>query len=397
MSMTTGNRKYRIHFADYAVAENERLYNAMAREGWALQKRGVWLDSFVREKGPEKIYRVELAFKGTFDRKMAPDDRLSLYKGKGWKLVASGGLTAVFAAPQGTEAPKLGPFGEKQAETKRVVKKEYHFSLLSVPLFLLVFFVLPFGGGGYGQNLLAAWFTSVQRLWTEATALCLLEIALLVAVLTNRIYCCVRMGQLNRRLQREGTVERQVHRSTLHYRRGMTLIAAICLVCLAGVGVQAAGHQTYPMPLESDGPYVTLAQMGWEGERTVNSVNGEESRVETWRSLRARCYSTFEEIETGTDTSWLYQYIYVFGSGEAARSYVPVLMNLSLFAGGEDGYEEVQAEGFDLAWRSHLGLEYIVVKDNTVCYAIYSDPGLYSAQREPQKDYLSALAKSIDG
>lgn len=60
MSRTAGIRKYRIHFADYAVAENEKFYNAMAAEGWALKRRGLWLDSFVREKEARKVYRVEL-------------------------------------------------------------------------------------------------------------------------------------------------------------------------------------------------------------------------------------------------------------------------------------------------------------------------------------------------
>ena len=73
---------------------------------------------------------------------------------------------------------------------------------------------------------------------------------------------------------------------------------------------------------------------------------------------------------------------------------MPVLMNLSLFAGGAEGYEEVQVEGLDLAWQSDL--EYIAVKGNTVYYAIYSDPGFYDEQGTIQKDYLTALAGSID-
>ena len=394
MSRTAGIRKYRIHFADYAVAENEKLYNAMAAEGWALKRRGLWLDSFVREKEARKVYRVELAVKGTFERKAAADDRLSLYKGKGWKLVASGGLTAVFAALPGTAAPELGPFGEKQEETKQVVKKEYIFSLLSIPLVFFIFFMLTFSGGGSGQSFLSTWITSIQRLWTEATALLLLEVCLLIGVLISRIYRCVRMGELNRRLQKDGVVERRIHRSTLRYRRGMAAVAALCLVCLAGVGVQIAGLRTYPMPQQADGPYLTLADLGWEGERVANSVNGEESQVETWRSLRARCYSTFEEMAVGDDTCWMYQYVYEFGSESAAGDYVPVLMNLSLFAGGAEGYEEVQVEGLDLAWQSDL--EYIAVKGNTVYYAIYSDPGFYDEQGTIQKDYLTALAGSID-
>ncbi len=394
MRETAINRKYRIHFADYAVGENEALYNAMAAAGWGLKKRGLWLDSFVRQE-ERRIYRVELALKGTFDRNAAVDDRLSLYKGCGWRLEAAGGLTAVFSAPEGTAAPKLGPFGEKQEETKRAVKKEYVSALISVSMILLLFFMATFGGAGAGQSFLGVWLTSLQRLWTEATALLLLVIGLFVFFLLNCIYRCIRLGRLHRSLKKDGTFDRRPCQSTLRYRRGMAAWAALCLVCLLGTAVQLGGRREYPMPQEADGPYLTLSDLGWEGERVANAVNGEESYVETWRSLRTRCYNTFEEMETQEGDCWMYQYVYQFSSEAGARDYVPVLMQSSIFASGEEEYEEVQAEGLDLAYRSSL--EYIAVAGDTVYYAVYSDPGVYSDAESPQKDYLAALAESIDG
>ena len=42
-------RTYRIHPADYAIGDSERLYERMAAKGWVLEKRGITLSRFRRE------------------------------------------------------------------------------------------------------------------------------------------------------------------------------------------------------------------------------------------------------------------------------------------------------------------------------------------------------------
>jgi hypothetical protein len=50
------NRKYRLHYGDYAVGENEKLYGDMAAKGWRLLRRGVWFSRFERAE-PQNLRR----------------------------------------------------------------------------------------------------------------------------------------------------------------------------------------------------------------------------------------------------------------------------------------------------------------------------------------------------
>ena len=39
-------RRYRRHYDDYAIGENEKLYSDMAARGWFLEKRGSYFSRF---------------------------------------------------------------------------------------------------------------------------------------------------------------------------------------------------------------------------------------------------------------------------------------------------------------------------------------------------------------
>ena len=52
-------RRYRRHYDDYAIGENEKLYSDMAARGWFLEKRGAWFSRFRRGEPAAMRYRVE--------------------------------------------------------------------------------------------------------------------------------------------------------------------------------------------------------------------------------------------------------------------------------------------------------------------------------------------------
>ena len=54
-------RRYRRHFDDYAIGENEKLYSDMAARGWFLEKRGSYFSRFGSGKPADMRYRIEVS------------------------------------------------------------------------------------------------------------------------------------------------------------------------------------------------------------------------------------------------------------------------------------------------------------------------------------------------
>lgn len=384
---------YRLHYGDYAVGENELLYNTMADKGWALKKRGGYISSFEKETGQTKQYRIELAAVDAFDDKLSGDNRMSLYKKCGWKRVAVHGFTNVFAAPRGAEFPAGEALAQGQKNTLKALHRRSLLLCLMAPVAVLICFLMMSGFVGSSGNVFAAWALSLKKSWVENTALVLLWAALLIWCVLTLAYSGVRTAGLYRALKAGRPMEHAVHGSTRVSRAAGIVLIALMVLFLGGVIVQEAGRKTYEMPPEADGPYLTLRDVGWNGERIVESVAEQSSWIKKERTLAARSIiHTYESVSTGESSSWMYQDVYEFNSEKQAQSFAKVLRESSVFAGLQD-YEAVTVEGLDLAYRSSL--EYVAVCGTCVYYVIYSDPGVYTEEGMPQMDYLAALAKRL--
>ena len=74
------NRRYRLHFDNYAIGENEKLYSDMATQGWFLEKRGAYLSRFRRGESAEMRYRIEVSAPGFLEETDLPEEQVAVYE-----------------------------------------------------------------------------------------------------------------------------------------------------------------------------------------------------------------------------------------------------------------------------------------------------------------------------
>lgn len=120
-------------------------------------------------------------------------------------------------------------------------------------------------------------------------------------------------------------------------------------------------------PVNAPGVYITLDEMGIDGEQIPNPYNGQMGRVWINRSLFADCLYSSEFIKTADgDTEILYQDIYILKDASYADAFVTALAENSDYITVDITPKEVEIEGLDKACL--LGAaEALAVKDNMVC------------------------------
>ena len=119
------NRRYRLHFDDYAIGENEKLYGDMAARGWFLEKRGAYFSRFRRGEPAEMRYRIEVSAPGFLEETDLPEEQVAVYEDCGWDYVASRGMIHVFASPAGSDAPEFYADPAQQAATLKALRRGY--------------------------------------------------------------------------------------------------------------------------------------------------------------------------------------------------------------------------------------------------------------------------------
>lgn len=154
------------------------------------------------------------------------------------------------------------------------------------------------------------------------------------------------------------------------------IISLLLLICILGcVGYDYLNDERYTMPDVSDGPYILLSDLGIEGERTANSVNGEGSMVKANQSMLADHWDTQEYVDVinGSYSSeeWLYQDVYILKNEDMVDRFVEVLMIDSVFAQSTEDYTRKEIPGLDQAWVTER-LECIAVKGTTI--SIFTHP-----------------------
>lgn len=188
---------------------------------------------------------------------------------------------------------------------------------------------------------------------------------------------------LCRRLKRGKPLDHSPRRHIVY--QIITAALAICLV-FSGIGalIQWRGECKILLPEVSDGPYFLLGEAGFDGERSV--TYGNDSTLFSMQSLNARVWKTYECVENGDDTVWVYQDIYQLHSPQAAKRFAQKLMCNATFARSPDDFKPVEINGLDEAWLCG-DLEALAIKGDMVCRMDYSS-------RSVQSD-LSAMLKTL--
>lgn len=388
--------KYRIHPGEYAIGENEKFYADQAAKGWFLEKRGGRLSKFRKGDPAQLKYRIELSASSLFlaeaDEIAMPEAQVALYEDCGWTLVTHRGLVHVFSAPEESDAPEFYSEPEQQAQTLKALRRSYRVSWLIV-VAAMAFIAMMTLSMHSGEDIAGElWAEFVMKL-IQTTALAPFYFFWLGWGIYQLIYGGVRTRLLYCRLKRGEPLDHSPKTKHWGHRLATGFFAAGMALSVLLTLVQLAGTKTREMPFVSDGPYLVLADLGVEGERTAG-FHDDGSTVETSRSLIASMWNTGEYVSNNPDGfgNWAHmdQKVYCLPTPELAMAAAPSVMR----AGSIFGYsfEQIEVEGLDGAWYNDL--ECIAVRDRWVWYVVLIDSG-DRVGPETVFNALAALAETL--
>ena len=381
------NRKYGIHPKDYAIGETEKYYSDMAAKGWELVNRGITFSRFQKAEPKKMRYRVEVVNLKSLEDGHLPEEQVAVYEDCGWEYVVSRGFLHIFRAPEGSDAPEFYLEPEQQAATLKGLRKQYCSSLMA-PFIILAFhaFMAALVGGLFNGR----WAAQLYRGLVEETAwvagFCLFLLWAVFSDLWGFIY----ISRLYRRMKKGIPLDHAPRsRKLIIIPRIISLLLLLCI--LGCVGYDYLNDERYAMPEATDDPYILLSDLGIEGTRTTNFVNGEESTVKFNHSLLAEHWDAQEFLDIDNDgkgnEEWLYQDVYILKNENIVDHFVEVLMIDSIFAQSTEDYILVEIPGLDQAWVTER-LECIAVKGTTI--SIFTHP--FDSQEE-MREALEVVAE----
>lgn len=380
--------KYILHYGDYAVGDNERLYTEMAAQGWHLIKRGQRLSKFTQGVPSEEQYRIELISpevmefeeEGRLDAKT--NEKLEK---NGWAYVLSNGMVHVFKGSGAKKMPILWDKPGQQSATMTALRREYRTGI-GVSILVVAALAMLAGSDGLSHWLMFPEFYLLMGLG-------------LFLAIGNLAYGAVRTMVLFKGLRAGKPIDRSPKSNTFLRKAGICAGSAILIILLLLTVLTVLRSRHYEMPSEADGPYLTLADLGWEGEPMVDLESGEvrDNTVQYESNLLAEVWDTYEGVALSADSeAWIYSTVYRVKAGWLEKGMPAYLANGSTFQQELNQYEAVEVEGLDAACISPNGLEYIATRGNLAWYIIYADPGVFGPDESPEKDVFAALAAKMN-
>lgn len=387
------NRRYRLHFDNYAIGENEKLYSDMAAQGWFLEKRGAYFSRFRRGEPAEMRYRIEVSAPGFLEETDLPEEQVAVYEDCGWKYVTSSGLIHVFSSPAGSGAPEFYADPAQQAATLRALRRGYVWAWVPVTVMLLFNFLMAAAMSGGTGEVLGKWGAEFRLGWVAATALILFAGALLVWGLYEFAHAAWRMGRLYRRMRKGIPLDHSPKgRMLLHRTVSGVLLGIVAVFGLLTLW-QWVSKETRDLPETADGPYLMLADLGIKGERSALFYDDRTSKITVERSLLATHYDVFECVDQGSGgegEAWMYQDVYRLSPWVDREVFIRSLMEDATFARSPENFREMAVEGLEGAWVSG-NLECIAVKGDLAAYVTVLGQG--QEYEETLEAALTALAE----
>ncbi len=326
--------KWALHPSDYRLGENESFYANQAARGWRLEKRGGYFSRFTRVNPRKEMYRVEL------DSREPTPEKLALYEECGWEWVTKRDTVNVYRAPEGSGAPELYTDAEGLAGSIRRIRRRYvrDLLLLTVLLPLLVWGLFALGESitDFRSRMIIRWMLYPEDpLFWLANLLYELASVLMGLFCTGRLLGDIRRGKM------------PDHAPRVRRPWGKLLLMTVWALCLLTLILQLALHKKAEMPAASDGPYVTLAELGFDGERT-DMFGGEPvgSVSRDWSPL-CRIVETSEEVKAGNDVVFLDTHLYDLRLPWGAERFTRALVGRSYFNKDPNDYERIDVAGWD--------------------------------------------------
>ncbi len=352
--------RYGVHPKEFAIGETEKYYSDMAAKGWQLVKRGVTFSKFEKTEPKKMRYRVEVVAPKMLVNGELPEEQVAVYEDCGWEYVFGNGFLHVFRAPAGSDAPELYLEPEQQAATLKSLRGKYIGSLLSPFLYIGIIMVLSLMVGNFSGS---KWAAELYISWVENSAgLSALGIAFIWFMFSD-IWGLFYISRLYHRMKK-GIPLNHEPKSKDWIR--ITLSTVLLITATGCIVYDITGDHHYRMQDHAHGPYILLSDLGYEGERTTNIFNDEESEVHFNNSIAANHWDCQEFMMVGeSDDVWMYQDVYLMKNGAMIDRMVEALMITSTFSRSVEHFSELEIPGLDKAYANHR-LECIAVKGNMI-------------------------------
>ncbi len=380
-------RRYAIHPGDYAIGENEKFYSDMAAKGWRLVKRGVHFSRFERSEPEKMLYRIELASPNMFEETGLPEDKLAVFEDCGWEFVTNCGLVNIFRARDGSGAPEFYMEPEQQAKTLKGLRRGYLVGIVSSLLIIAFYVLIAASVGGY-----SSWGSVLDSAiisFVEYTALMAFCTFFMIWGAYATIYGAVRTGLLYRRLKRGQPLDHSPQKRRLTHKSLNVVCGVLCSLMLVMLLLQFALGEKEPLPEISDGPYVTLEELGHTGRR--DDPMGNEAQVVYSNSILAEHWDVNEYIK-GEENVWIYEDIYRLRIPEMANRFARAIMADATFSESED-FREITVPGAD--WACYTRLETVAVRGEYVIYITYC-PESYNQEPSAAIHAVEAIIRNIE-
>ncbi len=146
----------------------------------------------------------------------------------------------------------------------------------------------------------------------------------------------------------------------------MYWLIGLVIVIIAAAGVFAENkNKEIPLPLESDGGYITLAQRGYTGDRQLHHQF--DSTLLHTDTVFCEYWDTREYIKAENGSNqWLYQEVYRIKGGVKPETVAEMVKRSAIFANNESRpFTEIAVDGLDMAWYAG-DLECVAVKGDMV-------------------------------
>ncbi|MBQ8603381.1 MAG: DUF2812 domain-containing protein [Oscillospiraceae bacterium] len=352
MTDMTVDLTYKFHPGKFDIFGMESFYKSMAAQGLHLVDRGVFFSSFAKGKPADMDYRVEALTSGGFMWKLT-DETKQKYTDCGWEYVCMMGFTAIFRAPAGAATEVYADSREQAASIKKVIKEAY-LTLIQLPLLWLILIAIE--TVTYGNSLPSELFLSFITRTTGIVSV----FAALVALEVPDIISALKLITIHHRMKRgKPTDHSPVKNSRMYW------IVGVMIFAFAAVGIfTESQNKEIPLPLETDGGYITLSQLGYEGERILHYQF--ESDILHTDTIFCE-YWECSEYTTGDNNEnlWLNQKVYRIKGGVKPETVAKALMKTAIFAHEGADFREIQVKGLDKAYSTG-NMECIAVKGNMV-------------------------------
>lgn len=353
------NRKYKFHPGEYELGENEKFYSDMEARGWRLVKRGKYLSRFAPVEPSAARYRIEVYTPPFLEDRTLPEGQLAVFEDCGWEYAADHGFLHIFRAPEGSDAPEFYADPAQQAETLKRMKRDAVWGWVPAAAVWTLWLLLYLALNGAGR------FAAEFRLrLVELTPLFLLAGALLLQACYSRVRSAWIITRTYRRMKRGMPLDHSPGKSRRVHQAANGALWALVLLSGALLALQLASTRSTDLPEETAGPYLLLADLGCEGERTA--FMNRDSGVTRSPGLLADCWDMreYHEDPSGMGPA-LYQDAYRLRFPAMSDWLAEALLDAATLSRRED-FRPLEVPGLDRAWAGRN--EVVAVKGDMAAY-----------------------------